>query len=181
MHLQLGFLLINLCVDPKFDECFTFLVDDPSLELRIDLFDQDLLYSDFMGRLKIPLENQTREPQQKWYPLTDQGGFNGGSLGEIQVSTQWLGNVRPRPFLKVGLMQASGLRATQFEGRTSCNPYAVMICDGVKHVSTTQRHTVNPIWDEQFSWKLEDGMPSLSLRMIVYDHHTAAKARPLYD
>ncbi|XP_033927514.1 extended synaptotagmin-1 [Melopsittacus undulatus] len=73
-------------LDPVWDELHEFVVHEvPGQELEVEIFDKDPDQDDFLGRLKLDLEDvMKRRVLEDWFPLQE------GGQGRLHLRLEWL-------------------------------------------------------------------------------------------
>ncbi|KAL2580237.1 hypothetical protein AAZX31_15G116500 [Glycine max] len=90
--------VIKKCLNPKWDEEFSFRVDDLNEELVISVMDEDKFFNDdFVGQLKVPIsivfEEEIKSLGTAWYSLQPKSKKSKNKeSGEIRLSIYFLQN-----------------------------------------------------------------------------------------
>jgi Ca2+-dependent lipid-binding protein len=162
-------------LNPRWDETFTFegtLGELTSESLRVEIFDKDrITRDDSLGSATVSLSD-LRSVRDKAVEA------DLSSQGRVSLVLTWTahGDAPPPPdpaLLRCGTIQvklqgAAGLKATDLNGKS--DPYAVLSLGGKQHKSKVVSKTLNPRWDECFTFEGTLGeLTSESLQVEIFD------------
>ncbi|OIW13880.1 hypothetical protein TanjilG_31769 [Lupinus angustifolius] len=87
--------VIKKCLNPKWDEEFSFSVDDPNEELVVTVMDEDKLFDELVGQFEVPMslvfDKETKSIGTAWYALqTKSKKFKNKESGEVSLSIYFL-------------------------------------------------------------------------------------------
>lgn len=106
-HVQVKTKVIMRNHKPFWDETFLLPCDDPSAVLRVELYDEDITRSVFIGQWimtmkffkirpdwnfhdEIDLSGKTGYQISGWFPLMDRGMLKHRQLGSVQMRMSWI-------------------------------------------------------------------------------------------
>jgi Ca2+-dependent lipid-binding protein len=167
--------VVSKMLNPRWDETFTFegtLGELTSESLRVEIFDKDrITRDDSLGSATVSLSD-LRSVRDKAVEA------DLSSQGRVSLVLTWTahGDAPPPPdpaLLRCGTIQvklqgAAGLKATDLNGKS--DPYAVLSLGGKQHKSKVVSKTLNPRWDECFTFEGTLGeLTSESLQVEIFD------------
>ncbi|KAE9599135.1 hypothetical protein Lal_00043878 [Lupinus albus] len=83
--------VIKKCLNPKWDEEFSFSVDDPNEELVVTVMDEDKLFDELVGQFEVPMslvfDEEIKSIGTAWYALqTKSKKLKNKESGEVSLS-----------------------------------------------------------------------------------------------
>jgi Ca2+-dependent lipid-binding protein len=132
---------VNNTLEPTWNEKFRFIATDrEKSNLKVSIWDHDLLDNDCIGSLVLPLNQLKPGQRQEIWSFLDKG------RGEVGV--ELVQNV----MLKVRVLSAEGLPAKDLNGM--CDPYVKLMIGGQEAQTRVVRDSRNPTYDEDFRFLL---------------------------
>jgi len=175
----------KMTLDPHWDESFRFQMQKSELQtasIRLECYDYDGLTAkaDHLGSASLSLSEFMDDAMKTVSVKLDTQGTLLVAGWWHFVETQSL-SMRGRLFsrkprakggervrLRLNLVEGVGLLAAD-KGGTS-DPYVRFTLMGEKRTSKVQKATLDPIWDEDFTWKVtKPDLQHASLQVAVFD------------
>jgi len=166
---------VSKSLDPRWNETFTFegtLGDLTSESLQLEIFDKDrITRDDSLGSASVSLFD-LRSVREKVVEAEL------STKGRVSLVITWTarGDAPPPPdpalmrtgTIQVKLQGAAGLKAADLNGKS--DPYAVLSLCGKQHKSTTVSKSLDPRWNETFTFEGTLGdLTSESLQIAIFD------------
>lgn len=186
--------IVHRNLNPEWNESFEFKTFDLSKPLRVKVYDHDFgSLDDYMGGSHIDLSTYLRgeldivdlgldDPNAKedslgFLRLFIQVSSNSSELESVAKSAKEMQRMRRqrscqlwKSVLTVSLLEGTGLPAMDDNGKS--DPYVKFKLGSQKYKSKVRTKTLNPVWKEQFEFRMYDGDPTL-LHIEVWDRDYA--------
>jgi Ca2+-dependent lipid-binding protein len=163
--------------NPEFDEKFKFKdIEHPArCKLKFEIWDSDIGRDDKIGHGHFHLgELEMTEDSQKFDVVVDGGYFVDAKLHFVITTDGTWGNpVGGEGELYVKISKCEGLDDADYAGTT--DPYAyICIGDCEPQQTTKKENTLNPEWDEEFTFTIDKPLKR-DINIKIYDDDSFAR------
>ncbi|KAH0629161.1 hypothetical protein JD844_011024 [Phrynosoma platyrhinos] len=184
-------------LNPRWSEIYEVIVNNiPGQEVEFDLYDKDVDKDDFLGRCKIPLRRVLSSKfVDEWLPLEDV------KSGRLHVKLECLPPTPSAAELEQVLIVNSLIQTPKSEELSSAllsvfldraadlplrkgskppSPYVSLSVRGISYKTKVCSQTVEPVWDEAFSFLIKrPHAESLELQVKDDGHTLGSLSLPL--